>query len=131
MRIEWATLCKFAETSNMGTTIVDFGQGAVIVRQLPTLAQIHCAMCLTDMLDLPAIDTVNIRVLKPSGERTAEFNLNIAVEIASPADMPSDIAARQGYSCVLPFKIDELGTYVVELSLPDQEPIRLSLVARQ
>ena len=130
MRIEWATLCKFAETSDMGTTIVDFGQGSLMLTDTPTNVQVHFAMCLTDMLDLPAIDVINIRILSPSGSWVAGFRFDVAIELVRPDEMPDGVPVRQGYSVVLPFTITDLGTYVIELATLEVEPVRLSLVAR-
>jgi hypothetical protein len=130
MRIEWATVCRYAESTASGTTLVGIAQTIVAPSELPWNFYLFVAVCITDLNDLPAIDSISGRVRDPNGDTVFEKTWSFAMEMMEGSDnLPAGFEPKQGSILEMPVEVTLAGRYQIEVQMSgNNEPLELGLL---
>jgi hypothetical protein len=117
MRIQWATICRYAEDTQAGLTVVGAGQTMVAAATLPADIRLYIAGTITDIGTVPATTTLRVAVVKDDDTAVASQAWKVDVDLADEIKHAPAIQPSIGFAVPLRFEPDEPGTYQVGIGL--------------
>jgi uncharacterized protein DUF6941 len=129
MRIEWATLCRFAEQTSGGTNIIGAGIDTVhTIDDPPFHIDLWIAMCLAARYDELGKATGSLAIGVANPDMQAVFVRNLKVKLEDPA--PAHIEGEDGRIIMalhMTFEAPANGQHTVGISVDRQTPLTLPL----
>jgi hypothetical protein len=125
VRLEWMMFCRYIETTDAGTTIVGAGIDGFQVPDVPARIVAHAAFLLAaSYYELEAGEVpMSIRVLAPDmSEASIEKGL-LRLEGAADPNFPPGAEGKRILAWDVEWDAVEHGSYTVEMSLGDGEPL--------
>jgi hypothetical protein len=120
MRIQWATICRFAEDNQAGLTVLGAGQNFVLASAVPVEIGLYVAGMITDITAVPATTTLRVAVLKDEETVVVSWAWKVDVDLADEIKHAPAIQPSIGFAVPLRFEADQACTYQVGVGLDDQ-----------
>jgi hypothetical protein len=111
MRIEWAELCRYAESAGGGLIIVGGNLDMAVAPVLPAQIPLTLVVKIGGINDLPAIDQITLRVVAPSGTQVVESRMDMAIELRDEAVVPEGFKLSQSVIAGIMLTAEEHGVY--------------------
>jgi hypothetical protein len=120
MRIEWAELCRYAESGAGGLIIVGGNLDMAVAPTLPTQIPLMMVVKIGGINDLPAIDQITLRLIAPSGKQVMESQLGLVTELKDNAVVPEGMKLSQSVITWIGLVAEEHGVYRFSVESTDR-----------
>jgi hypothetical protein len=130
MKIEWVSVCRYAETGQDGTSALGLHSYVSQPVDLPRQFTLSTVISFTDLLDLPAIDALSCRVVHPDESVIYEDTWTMMLEVADPAALPAGAEPKHALSVPITFDVQDSGPYRIEFGTGDGNVVGVTYVVR-
>ena len=117
MKIEWAAICRYAESTDAnGTTAVGLHAWWSAPVEVPWEATLYLVLSFVDLTDFPAINGVACQITGPDGTVVLDESWPVLVEVISADPLPEGAEPRHAYSLGVTFTAERPGRHEVRLT---------------
>jgi hypothetical protein len=127
MRIEWAEICRYAESGGGGLIMVGGNLDLVVAPTLPAQIPLALVVKIGGINDLPSIDQITLRLFAPSGNLVFESQMGLAIELKDNAAVPEGMKLSQSIVAGIGLAAEEHGVYRFSVEATDRSSYEVTI----
>jgi hypothetical protein len=127
MKIEWAEICRYAESGGAGLIMVGGNLDVVVAPTLPAQIPMALVVKIGGINDLPSIDQITLRLISPSGNLVFESQMGLAIELRDNAAVPEGMKLSQSVVAGIALTAEEHGVYRFSVEATDRSSYEVTI----